>query len=73
VSASQDKDHIGWVIAEVRELAHGILPAVLTHGGLRAGIDALGSRNPVPVEINASVDRLAARVDRPPTSSWPRR
>jgi len=49
--------------AEVRELAHGILPAVLTHGGLRDGIDALGARAPVPVEIDVSVDRLPAPVE----------
>jgi signal transduction histidine kinase len=50
-------------MAEVRELAHGILPAVLTRGGLRAGIAALGSRSPVPVEIDVSVDRLPAPVE----------
>ena len=50
-------------MAEVRELAHGILPSVLTHGGLRAGIDALGSRTPVPVAIDVSVDRLPAPVE----------
>ena len=49
--------------AEVRELAHGILPAVLTHGGLRAGIAALRSRTPVPVEIDVSVDRLPAPIE----------
>ena len=49
--------------AELRELAHGILPAVLTHGGLRAGVDALASRTPVPVEIDVSVDRLPAAVE----------
>ncbi len=55
--------HAEQAIAEVRELAHGILPSVLTHGGLRAGIDALGSRTPVPVEIDVSVDRLPAQVE----------
>jgi signal transduction histidine kinase len=50
-------------MAEVRELAHGIMPSVLTRGGLRAGIDALGSRSPVPVEIDVSVDRLPAPVE----------
>jgi signal transduction histidine kinase len=50
-------------MAEVRELAHGILPSVLTRGGLRAGLDALGSRTPVPVEIDVSVDRLPAPVE----------
>jgi GAF domain-containing protein len=49
--------------AELRELAHGILPAVLTAGGLRAGIDALASRMQVPVERAVSVDRLAAPIE----------
>jgi PAS domain S-box-containing protein len=48
---------------ELRELAHGILPAVLTRGGLRAGVDALASRMPVPVEVMVAVDRLPARVE----------
>jgi signal transduction histidine kinase len=49
--------------AEVRELAHGILPSVLTRGGLRAGVDALASRMPVPVENGVSVGRLPAAVE----------
>jgi PAS domain S-box-containing protein len=49
--------------AELRELAHGILPAVLIHGGLRAGVGALASRMPVPVEIDVSVGRLPAAVE----------
>jgi PAS domain S-box-containing protein len=50
-------------MAELRELSHGIMPALLTRGGLRAGIAALGSRTPVPVEIDVSVDRLPAPVE----------
>jgi signal transduction histidine kinase len=49
--------------AELRELAHGTLPAALTHGGLRAGVGALASRMPVPVEIDVSVGRLHAAVE----------
>ncbi len=56
-------EHAEQAIAEVRELAHGILPAVLTHGGLPAGIDALASRAPVRVEIDASVGRLPAPIE----------
>ena len=56
-------EHAEQAIAEVRELAHGILPAVLTHGGLPAGIDALASRAPVRVEIDVSVDRLPAPIE----------
>jgi PAS domain S-box-containing protein len=48
---------------ELRELAHGILPAVLTRGGLGAAVGALASRTPVPVEVDVSVDRLPAAVE----------
>jgi GAF domain-containing protein len=48
---------------ELRELAHGILPSVLTRGGLPAGVRALASRMPVPVETDVSVDRLPAEVE----------
>jgi signal transduction histidine kinase len=56
-------DHAEGANAELRELAHGILPAALSQGGLRAGVDALASRSPVPVETDVSVDRLPAAVE----------
>jgi signal transduction histidine kinase len=56
-------DHAKQATDELRELAHGILPAVLTQGGLRAGVDALASRMPVPVENGVSVGRLPAAVE----------
>jgi len=59
----QAREQAEQAIAEVRELAHGILPAVLTHGGLAAGIDALASRAPVRVEIDVSVGRLPAPIE----------
>jgi signal transduction histidine kinase len=49
--------------AELRELAHGILLSVLTHGGLPAGVRALASRMSVPVETSVSVDRLPEDVE----------
>ncbi|MEN3279232.1 MAG: hypothetical protein V7607_372 [Solirubrobacteraceae bacterium] len=49
--------------AELRELAHGILPTVLTRGGLRAGVDALASRMPVPIDKSVDVGRLPAPVE----------
>ena len=56
-------DHAEQATAELRELAHGILPAVLTQGGLRAGVDALASRMPVPVENGVAAGRLPAAVE----------
>jgi PAS domain S-box-containing protein len=50
-------------IAELRELAHGILPAVLTHDGLRAGVDALVERLDLPVKADLRTARLAAEIE----------
>jgi signal transduction histidine kinase len=55
--------HAEQATVELRELAHGILPSVLTHGGLSAGVDALASRMPVPVENGVSVGRLPAVIE----------
>jgi signal transduction histidine kinase len=51
------------VHAELRELAHGILPTVLTRGGLHAAVSDLASRTPVPVETDVSVGRLPTAVE----------
>jgi signal transduction histidine kinase len=49
--------------SELRELAHGILPAALTRGGLRAGVEALVSRVLLPVSVDVSVERVPAGVE----------
>jgi PAS domain S-box-containing protein len=49
--------------AELRELAHGILPAVLTRGGLRAGIDAVVTRLDLPVHVDVPARRLPSDVE----------
>jgi signal transduction histidine kinase len=56
-------EHAGQATVELRELAHGILPAALTQGGLRAGVAALASRMPLPVENGVSVGRLPTAVE----------
>ncbi len=49
---------------ELRELARGIHPAVLTERGLGPALDALAARAPVPVELTAVPDeRLALPVE----------
>jgi PAS domain S-box-containing protein len=51
-------------LAELRELARGLHPAVLTERGLRPAIDALATRAPVPVEVGVEVEeRLPAGVE----------
>jgi signal transduction histidine kinase len=49
--------------AELRELAHGILPGALTRGGLRAGIDALVARVHLPVSVEVTTERLPAALE----------
>jgi PAS domain S-box-containing protein len=48
---------------ELRELALGILPAALTRGGLRAGVEAFASRLALPVEVDVAGDRFAADIE----------
>jgi signal transduction histidine kinase len=48
---------------ELRELAHGILPPVLSHGGLRAGVDAVVSRMDVPVDEDITATRLPPEIE----------
>jgi signal transduction histidine kinase len=49
---------------ELRELARGIHPAVLSDRGLAAAVESLAKRAPLPVEIDASLeDRLPEPVE----------
>jgi PAS domain S-box-containing protein len=48
---------------ELRELAHGILPSILARGGLRAAIETLAGRAPVPVDADLSVGRLPPAIE----------
>jgi GAF domain-containing protein len=60
---SEAIDQAEQATAELRELAHGILPAVLSRGGLRAGVEALALRMPVPTHIDVTVGRVPATVE----------
>ena len=44
-------------LQEVRELASGLHPAVLSERGLPAALEALALRAPVPVELDAALER----------------
>jgi signal transduction histidine kinase len=51
-------------LGELRELARGIHPAILTQSGLEAAVGALGQRATLPVEIDMAVQRrLPAPVE----------
>src|SRR5215207_2364968 len=50
-------------IEELRELAHGIHPAILTHHGLAAAVEALAERAPLPVEIEIPDERYPTPVE----------
>jgi signal transduction histidine kinase len=56
-------EHAEGANAELRELAHGILPSVLARGGLQAAVAALVSRTSLPVSADVSVQRLPADVE----------
>ena len=61
-------EHVGEALAaasaELRELAHGIHPAVLTERGLAAAVQALAGRSTVPVEVlETPADRLPAPIE----------
>lgn len=48
---------------ELRELAHGILPASLTSGGVRPAIEALVGRLGLPVHMDVPTERFAPEVE----------
>jgi signal transduction histidine kinase len=49
--------------AELRDLAHGILPAALTRGGLRAGVATLAERVDLPIAVNVTSTRMAPEIE----------
>jgi PAS domain S-box-containing protein len=51
-------------LAELREIARGLHPAVLTDRGLGPALDALATRAPIPVDVAGAIDaRLPAPVE----------
>jgi signal transduction histidine kinase len=55
--------HAERATAELRELAHGILPAVLSRGGLRAGVETLVGRVKLPVSVDVTAERFPETVE----------
>jgi PAS domain S-box-containing protein len=58
------EDELGTALDELRELARGIHPAVLSERGLPDALEMLAVRSPVPVEVEqAPKERLPAQVE----------
>jgi signal transduction histidine kinase len=58
------RDELARALEELRELARGIHPAVLTDRGLEAALEALAERTPLPVSLDEMpADRLPAPVE----------
>ena len=56
-------DELNQALEELRELARGIHPAVLTDRGLEPALQALAQRSTIPVEIETPPSRLPAQVE----------
>jgi PAS domain S-box-containing protein len=57
------REELAHALEELRELARGIHPAVLTDRGLGPALEALVARAPFPVELRAPEERLASSVE----------
>ncbi len=57
------RDELTQALAELRELARGIHPAVLTDRGLRPALETLKSRTPIPVDLEASDERFPPEAE----------
>jgi signal transduction histidine kinase len=57
-------EEVQQALVELRNLAHGIFPAILTEAGLEPAIRTLADRSPLPVELGELVeDRFAAAAE----------
>ncbi len=50
-------------MGELRQIAAGLHPAILTHRGLAAALDALAARLPIPVELDVTAHRLPEALE----------
>jgi signal transduction histidine kinase len=57
------REELAQALEELRELARGIHPAVLTDRGLEAALEALAARSPLPVEIRGASCELPSQVE----------
>jgi signal transduction histidine kinase len=56
-------EHTEGAVEALRELSHGILPSILSRGGLRAGVESVVARMPLPVEVDVGEERFPPGVE----------
>jgi signal transduction histidine kinase len=56
-------DELLLAIGEVRDLARGLHPTILTERGLAAAIDSLAERSPIPVHADVLPDRVEPEAE----------
>jgi signal transduction histidine kinase len=57
------REELAQALEELRELARGIHPAVLTDRGLPEALEALAARTPLQIDLDAPEDRLPGPVE----------
>jgi signal transduction histidine kinase len=61
---SQIEEGLVGAVDDLRELSHGIHPAILSEGGLRPALATLARRSPIPVELSiGGPDRLPEPIE----------
>jgi len=50
-------------MAELRAIVNGIMPAALTRGGLRSGVETLLDRVGLPVELDVTPERMPPQIE----------
>ncbi len=57
------REELAHALEELRELARGIHPAILTDQGLKPALEALTNRAPIPIELETPSERLSPAVE----------
>jgi PAS domain S-box-containing protein len=60
---AQASEELSQALEELRELARGIHPAVLSDRGLHAALEALVARSPLPIDLELEDERLPEPVE----------
>lgn len=62
-AVAEAKHELAVALEELRELARGIHPAILSERGLGAALESLAARSSVPARVDVRVGRLPERVE----------